>query len=126
MAAQAEIYKWTDANSQTHFSDQKPAQLELAPLDLRTNTYLSINYGKNNANASRKVVMYSTDWCGYCKQARRYFAQQSIAFTEYDIEKNSRAKAQYAKLGATGVPIILLGQKRMNGFSVKGFRKIYN
>ena len=28
-------------------------------------------------------------------------------------------------LGATGVPVILVGKKRMNGFSVKGFQRIY-
>ena len=124
--AQAEIYKWTDTNGRVHFSDQKPATLELAPLKLKINTYQSVSYGKTDGSSGGKVVMYSTDWCGYCKQARKYFQQQSISFTEYDIEKNSRARAQYAKLGATGVPVILVGKKRMNGFSVKGFRKIYD
>lgn len=28
-------------------------------------------------------------------------------------------------LGATGVPVILVGKMRMNGFSVKGFQRIY-
>lgn len=127
-ATQAEIYKWTDTNGKVHFSDQKPAHPGLAPLELKVNTYQSVSYGKTNSNVSGngKVVMYSTDWCGYCKQARKYFKQQFISFTEYDIEKNARARAQYAKLGATGVPVILVGNKRMNGFSVKGFRKIYN
>ncbi len=126
LSVQAEIYKWIDANGQVHFSDQKPAHLKLTPLTLKINTYQSVSYGKTDGNSGGKVVMYSTDWCGYCKQARKYFEQQSISFTEYDIEKNSRARAQYAKLGATGVPVILVGKKRMNGFSVKGFRKIYD
>ena len=127
-AAQAEIYKWADTSGKVHFSNQKPAYLELAPLELKVNPYRSVSYGKTNSNisGSGKVVMYSTDWCGYCKQARKYFKQHSISFTEYDIEKSSRARAQYAKLGATGVPVILVGKKRMNGFSVKDFRKIYN
>jgi len=123
---QAEIYKWTDANGQTHFSDSKPAQLDIEPLELQINTYQSVSYERSSLKTdSHKVVMYSTDWCGYCKKARRYFRQQSIAFTEYDIEKDTRARARYKKLGATGVPVILVGNKRMNGFSVSGFKKIY-
>lgn len=128
MAAQADIYKWNDANGQVHFSDQKPAHLELAPLKLKVNTYRSVSHDKSNSStaSNRKVIMYSTDWCGYCKQARRYFKQQAIAFTEYDIEKNTRARVQYAKLGASGVPVILVGHKRMNGFSINGFKNIYH
>lgn len=72
-----------------------------------------------------QVVMYSTDWCGYCKKARDYFRSQNIAFVEYDIEKNPQARRQYDALGAKGVPVILVGDKRMNGFSVSGFQGIY-
>lgn len=129
-SVQAEIYKWTDLSGQVHFSDQKPAHLELAPLKLKINTYQSVSYGKSDSpignGSSRKVVMYSTDWCGYCKQARNYFKQQSIPFIEYNIEKDSSARAQYDKLGATGVPVILVGKKRMNGFSVNGFQNFYD
>lgn len=127
--AQADIYKWTDAGGGIHFSDQKPAHLELAPLELNINTFQSISHGKTKSIVSgsdKKVVMYSTHWCGYCKRARKYFKQQAIAFTKCDIEKNSRARAQYTKLNATGMPVILVGRKRMNGFNVKGFRKIYD
>jgi glutaredoxin-like YruB-family protein len=69
--------------------------------------------------------MYSTAWCGYCKKARKYFTSKGIAFIEYDIEKNARAKRDYDALGGKGVPVILVGKKRMNGFSPQGFDRIY-
>lgn len=69
--------------------------------------------------------MYSTSWCGYCKKAKQYFKKNNITFTEYNIEKNAKAKREYKKMGATGVPVILVGKKRMNGFSQKGFEAIY-
>ena len=69
--------------------------------------------------------MYSAEWCGYCKKAKRYFNMKGISYTEYDVEKNARAKSEYEKMGATGVPVILVGKKRMNGFSEKGFEKLY-
>ena len=70
--------------------------------------------------------MYSTDWCHYCKKARQYFKKNNIAYTEYDIDKNKKAKRRYKEMGATGVPVILVGKKRMNGFNQKGFERIYN
>ena len=69
--------------------------------------------------------MYSTTWCGYCKQARNYFQQNNIAFAEYDVEKSDKGKRDYKKMNGRGVPIILVGDKRMNGFSPGAFEKIY-
>ena len=65
-----------------------------------------------------KVVLYSTTWCGYCKKARDYFLDQGIAFSEYDVEKSTRGRRDYARLGGKSVPIILVGKTRINGFSV--------
>lgn len=45
--------------------------------------------------------------------------------TEYDIEKDAQARREYDALGARGVPVILVGKKRMNGFSAAGFEKLY-
>lgn len=132
LIADAEIYRWTDAEGRVHFGDN-PEQPEAAEsVTVRVNTYESVSYESakniNFDNPSRrtsKVVMYSTDWCGYCKKAREYFRSQKIAFVEYDIEKDPRAKREHDALGARGVPVILVGDKRMNGFSPGGFQKIY-
>lgn len=72
-----------------------------------------------------KVLMYATSWCPYCQQARNYFRQQGIAYTEYDIERDLEAKRRYQSFGGRGVPVIFVGKRRMNGFSVSGFSKIY-
>ena len=121
----AEIYKWTDEKGKVHFSDRKPGNLEPEEIELRINTYESVSYDMSIFNTGKKVVMYSADWCAYCKKAKKYFVRKSIPFTEYDIEKNREALNRYKQMGATGVPVILVGSKRMNGFSEKGFEKIY-
>lgn len=123
--AVAEIYKWIDANGKVHFSDEEPEHLKAEPVTLEINTYTNVSYDLSVFDTGGKVIMYSTEWCGYCKKARRYFQKKGIPFTEYDIEKDSRARRQYKKMGATAVPVILVGKQRMNGFSVKGFEKIY-
>lgn len=124
-SALAQIYRWTDANGKVHFSDKPPPNQTVQPLQLKINTYESVSFDKALFDAGEKVVMYSASWCSYCKIARRYFKDRKIRYTEYDIEKNSRARKQYQKMGGTGVPVILVGKRRMNGFSAAGFERIY-
>ena len=70
--------------------------------------------------------MYSTAWCGYCKKARQYFTANKIAFSEYDIEKSKAAQRHYQKIGGSGsVPLIIVGKRKMQGFSVARFNKLY-
>jgi glutaredoxin len=68
------------------------------------------------AGSPAEVKMYATDWCGYCKKAREYFARNGVRYTELNIEKSATARAEYDRLGARGVPVILVGEQRMNGY----------
>ncbi len=122
----SEIYKWVDENGKVHFSDSKPSGAEAEKQNLEINTYSHVSFGDAGVNVGQKVVMYSTEWCTYCKKARKYFKKNNIQFVERDIEKSRSAKKQYEKIGGKGVPVILVGEKRMNGFSEKGFLKIYS
>lgn len=126
----AEIYKWVDESGQIHFGD-KPEDKESAErVNIEINSYKMVTYDDidfyQKSEIDKQVVMYATSWCGYCKKARNYFKKNSISYVEYDIEKDSHAKRRYDALGGKGVPVILVGQKRMNGFSVDGFERIYN
>ncbi|MBW9258660.1 MAG: glutaredoxin family protein [Candidatus Thiodiazotropha sp. (ex. Lucinisca nassula)] len=123
---EAEIFKWTDEHGKVHFTDKPPADADASEVKLKINTIKSVSFDRSIFNFGKKVVIYSTEWCGYCEKAKRYFKRKKIKYTEYDIEKSSRAKRQYKKMGATGVPVILVGKRRMNGFSEAGFEKIYN
>lgn len=125
----AEIYKWVDANGRVHFGDAPAENQAVEQVDLEINTYESVTYEDiefAEPTANKKVTMYATSWCGYCKKARKYFDANNIAYVEYDIETNQSARRAYDRLGGKGVPVILVGKKRMNGFSVKGFQKIYD
>lgn len=73
----------------------------------------------------RKVVMFATSWCSYCRRARAYFQKNGIVYTEYDIEENRLAKQEYDRLNGRGVPLIIVGEQIMRGFSVDHFDRIY-
>lgn len=38
------------------------------------------------------VVLYATDWCGYCKQTKRFLDSKGIPFKEFDIERDAEAR----------------------------------
>lgn len=125
--ASAQIYKWTDSDGNIHFSDTtnmsgaaNSQEVELGEI----NTLTSVTYDKVT-EPQDKVVMYSASWCGYCRKARSYFRAKGIPFMEYDIEKSPAAARRYKEMGASGVPVILYRDKRMNGFSEAGFERIY-
>jgi len=120
-----EIYRWVDQQGRIHFGDKKPTRTNAEEVNVNPNIYSSVPLGENSVSHGQNVVMYSTSWCSYCKKARAYFKANHIRYTEYDIEKDSNAKRRFKRLGATGTPVILVGKKRLNGFSEKGFQRIY-
>jgi glutaredoxin len=124
----AEILKWTDSDGRVHFGDKPPAGAETSIVEVKINTYESPNIEalQEILNPKDKVVMYSAEWCGVCKKAKKYFRANNIPYKDYDIDKSSKGKKDYKKLGAKGVPVILVGKKRLNGFSAATFESIYN
>lgn len=129
----AEIYQWKDKHGNVHFGDRPPASAKTKRVEVKINTYKSVEEGyspewfyKGKKRSSRQqVVMYSAEWCGVCDKAKSYFKKNQIPFRELDIDKSKEARAGFDKLNGKGVPIILVGKKRMNGFSPARFEKMY-
>jgi glutaredoxin len=66
--------------------------------------------------AKANVVLYATDWCGYCKLTRRFLDQKGIPYKEFDIEKDAQARKAYEALGGRGIPLI-----DVNGTLIRGY-----
>jgi glutaredoxin len=122
-AAQAQqIYRWVDANGRVQYSAEKPpANAQSSVVQPRVSTVGSVGSGaaagSKAPTGKAAVKMYATDWCPYCKQARAYLTRRGIAYVELDIEKSQAAKSEYQSIGGRGVPVILVGNERMNGYS---------
>lgn len=130
---QADLYKWVDENGKIHYGDSPPDNAKLKKITGKVSSFSSVSVEPfvydpelvTRRKNSKSVIMYSTSWCGYCKKAARHFRQKKIPFTEYDIEKSARAAREYKKLRGRGVPVILIGDRRMNGFDARTFDRIY-
>ena len=115
-----QIHRWVDADGRVQYSDKPPPGVKSRPVEVRINSYSGtpVVSGAPSAGATRpEIRMYATDWCPYCKKAQAYFAQQGIRYAHIDIEKSEAGKAEYQRHGGRGVPLILVGTQRMNGFS---------
>jgi len=135
--AEAQIYKWTDSKGKVHFGDQLPASERAENFDLNVTPPSSdstTNQHSNDKNNSSKqsaipkrIIMYGTSWCPYCKKARAYFKAKGIAYVEYDVEKLPSRMREFKNLGGTGYPLLLIGDnQKMQGFSEAGFERRYN
>ena len=63
------------------------------------------------------IVMLGAWWCTYCYQAKKYFQKENIHYCEYDMENTIEGKRLYEKHGSGPVPVLLIGEYQINGFS---------
>ncbi|MBE9568057.1 MAG: hypothetical protein IMF14_05125 [Proteobacteria bacterium] len=64
-----------------------------------------------------EVVMLGAWWCSYCYKAKKYFQKNDIHYCEYDMENTEEGRRLYERHGGGAVPVILIGQYRLNGFN---------
>ncbi|WP_412068164.1 glutaredoxin family protein [Rubrivirga sp. IMCC43871] len=65
-----------------------------------------------------EVVLYVTEWCPYCAQAREYMATNEIPHRVVDIEKDPEGQREYAARGGTGgIPLVAVGLRAMEGWN---------
>lgn len=121
--AQAEVYKWTDEQGRVHYSDKPPASGKAEQVKIRINSYTGpalVSREKSSALGPREVVIYTTAWCGYCKKAKAFMDARGVRYREVDVEASESGRQDFARLGGRGVPIILVGAQRMDGFDQAG------
>ena len=134
--ANAGVYKWVDDQGRIHYGDQPPENADTRTISGQISSYESVEVLENNLGATdtqsasgnannKRVVIYSASWCPPCKRAKAWFSANNIPFTDYDVETSKKGARDYKKLKGKGVPIILVGKKRLNGFSEKAFKAAY-
>ncbi len=72
-----------------------------------------------NPSDDKKVIVYSTNWCAYCKMAKQYLAGKEVAVDEKNIEEDPEAhKELMDKIGGNfrGVPVIDIAGTIVLGF----------
>lgn len=66
----------------------------------------------------KKVVIYTTDYCPYCRAAKDLLRAKGIAFEEQDVTQNEAMREKLVEMtgGRTTVPQIFVDGKAMGGY----------
>lgn len=66
---------------------------------------------------AKKVTIYSTPWCVYCKMTKKFFEDNKIQYEEYDVASDARSRDEMIqKTGQMGVPAIDIDGQIVIGF----------
>ena len=64
-----------------------------------------------------KVTIYSTDYCSYCRAAKRLLDSKGVAYEEIDLTGDDAGReALRARTGRSTVPQIYVGEVHVGGF----------
>jgi glutaredoxin len=127
------LYKDTQASNPTlltspdwplQLADKAMIALGGSPMARTTGATTTTATTAPRATPAKKVVIYTTSHCPYCIQAKRYFTEKKISFREVDIERSTSGKAEFKKLGGDGVPLIMVGDTKLQGFSAGKLDKL--
>ncbi len=125
MSASAGVYKWTDAQGRVHYSDDPPPEAKAQQIKVKISSIqgpavVSTIRDTSATKAKDKVRIYTAVWCGYCKRAKAHLAAKGVPYDELDVETSERGRSEFAQLSGRGVPVILVGSQRMDGFDANG------
>lgn len=119
---EAGVYKWKDKDGRTHYSDAPPAQVSASEVRTRINSIKGPPVVSQFTPATAppaglaKVRMFTTQTCGYCRKAKAFLQARGTPFQELDVGASEAAQSEYQALGGRGVPVILVGDRRMDGY----------
>ncbi len=70
------------------------------------------------------IVMISSSTCGYCNQARAWFKEHRVAFSECVIETDADCAMAYRAVQSPGTPFLIVRQRTQLGFSAERVRDL--
>lgn len=66
---------------------------------------------------SKRITVYTTDPCGFCRQAKALLASRGIEYSEVSLAKDPAGRADLVALtGQLTFPQILAGKRVIGGF----------
>jgi glutaredoxin len=68
-----------------------------------------------DAGVTPRAVLYTAEWCGYCKQLRSDLQSSNTPFTEIDVEKHVNPEELSEVMTIPGFPTVYFGYEKLNG-----------
>ncbi len=64
----------------------------------------------------KKIVVFTSDTCGYCHMVKDYLNEINVAFEERNVSSDKAARKELMSKGFMGVPIIYVDDEIIQGF----------
>ncbi len=70
------------------------------------------------------TVLFTANWCRYCREAEAYLAEKKIPYVRNDIDTPSGKRA-LAETGTKGIPLIYVKGQKVQGFSRPAYDALF-
>ena len=65
----------------------------------------------------RQITLYTTEPCGFCRQAKALLTARGVAYVEVNLVKDPEGRAELVALtGQMTFPQVLVGERAVGGF----------
>jgi len=72
-----------------------------------------------------KIKIYSAPFCVYCNEAKDFFDQHALPYTEVDVSVDEEAaKDMVSRTNQMSIPVIEIGDEIITGFDKSQIKKI--
>ena len=72
----------------------------------------------NKSSGKKRVIVYSTKTCPWCKKTKEFLKANKVSFTTKDVGSSKKnAQEMFKKSGQQGVPVTDIGGTIITGFN---------
>ena len=139
-AAQRLYYQFVDDRGQVRFVERLedvPGQWRervgfvemiapppLAPGDARRTRDTRLASATRAAAAAPTVILYSADWCGWCRKAKAYLDRKRVPYEVRDVDIPAVMAELVEKTGKRGIPVFEVDGRILTGFDPAGVDRL--
>jgi len=117
-----QVHSWVDKKGVRHYSSAPPENMQdVTDYRMLEGSAVTDQAERPVESKDKKafpdVVIYTTSWCSVCKKTKAWFSENGVPYQEYDVEKSRANYMAYQQQGGKGgVPFIIVGENKMEGF----------
>jgi len=115
-------YRWRDASGQVNYGDFPPGDArDLQRVDSRVPVSVldpaaALPFELRRASAQHPAVLYTSDPCAACDNARVFLRQRGVPYIERTVDSPDDLEVLKQLTGSDKVPVLTLGRDRLVGF----------
>lgn len=105
--------RWRDRVGYVELAEPPP----LSPAEARRASRADATAANHTGASARSVVLYSADWCGYCRKAKRHLEDRGVPYELRDVDIPAAKEELLARTGGKGIPVLDLDGRILRGYS---------